>query len=192
MRAGLLIVGVMLLIIGILMMLLFWPIIGFETKDSFAMEDAKSKETLRYVGEISDITETGNIFILELDDGVLVAYTKEKDFELEDRVQVTITFGDNATNWDENSYLVEKIPTSLGFSGTITLFFGLIIISVGAVTKKLTVEDIVQFNIEPRVDAIQQQEQVTCPKCKKIFPVPTTPRPAKITCPECGIKGRLD
>jgi hypothetical protein len=93
--------------------------------------------------------------------------------------------------------------------------------SLGIITKKLTVEDVVQFKVEPAPRkpiqtqpqapvssqgqttvqaskmaeaAIQSQEMVnvTCPGCEKVFGISKTDHPEKIKCPECGLEGRLD
>ena len=104
MRAGLIVSGMILLILGILMILFFWPMLAYETKDTFDIENIKGNETVKYVGEITDITQSGEIYVLELDEGVLQAYTRDENFKSHDNVVVTIEFGSNATNWDENSY----------------------------------------------------------------------------------------
>jgi hypothetical protein len=221
MRAGLALAGLILLILGILMILFFWPMIAYETKDTFDIKDIKGNETVKYVGEITKITQSGEIYVLELDEGVLQAYTRNEDFKSNDNVVVTIKFGGNVTNWDENSYTVEKIPTSFGILGALIFLLGIVVMSAGIIAKKLTVEDVVQFKVEPAPSppmqtqplapqttqgqtkaqasktveaAIQSQEMVnvTCPGCKKVFGIPKTDRPEKIKCPECGLEGRLD
>jgi hypothetical protein len=221
MRAGLALAGIILLILGILMTLFFWPMIAYETKDTFEIEDIKGNETVKYVGEITEITQSGEIYVLELDEGVLLVYTRDEEFEPNDNVVVTIKFGSNATNWDENSYTVEKIPTSFGILGAIIFLLGIVIMSAGTMAKKLTVEDVVQFKVEPAPSppmqtqpqapdsaqgqaaaqaskvaeaATQSQEMVnvTCPGCGKVFGISKTDGPEKIKCPECGLEGRLD
>jgi hypothetical protein len=221
MRAGLIVAGTILLILGILLILIFWPVIAYETKDTFDIEEIKGNETVKYVGEITGISQSGEIYVLELDEGVLQAYTRDENFESHDNVVVTIKFGTNATNWDENSYTVDKIPTSFGILGAIISLLGIVVMSAGIMTKKLTVEDVVQFKVEPApsppmqtqpqvTDSAQGQTpvkasktaeaakqspemvNVTCPGCKKVFGIPKTDRPEKIKCPECGLEGRLD
>jgi hypothetical protein len=221
MRAGLALAGIILLILGILMILFFWPLISYETKDTFDIEEIEGNETVKYVGEITEITQSGEIYVLELDEGVLQAYTRDESFESNDNVVVTIEFGSNATNWDENSYTVEKIPTSFGILGALLFLLGIVVMSAGFIAKKLTVEDVVQFKVEPAPSPpVQAQPQVpqpaqgqttvqgsnkaeapmpsqemvhvTCPGCKKVFKIPKTEQPEKIKCPECGLEGRLD
>jgi hypothetical protein len=221
MRAGLIVGGIFLLILGVLMILFFWPMIAYETKDTFDITDIKGNETVKYVGEITKITQSGEIYVLELDEGVLQAYTRDENFESHDNVVVTIDFGRNATNWDENSYIVDKIPTSFGILGALIFLLGIVVMSVGIIAKKLTVEDVVQFKVEPApsqpmqtqpqapqptraqtivqasktADALkpsQEMVNVTCPGCEKVFGIPKTDRPEKIKCPECGLEGRLD
>lgn len=221
MRAGLALAGMILLIVGILIILFFWPMIAYETKGTFDIANIKGNETVKYVGEITEITQSGEIYVLELDEGVLLAYTKDENFESNDNVVVTIEFGSNATNWDENSYTVEKIPTSFGILGALIFLLGIIIMSAGMRAKKLTVEDVVEFKVEPAPPlpmqtqpqvsqsaqgqtteqaskateaAIQSQEMVhvTCPGCQKVFGIPKTDQLEKIKCPECGLEGKLD
>jgi hypothetical protein len=216
MRAGLTITGIVLLTIGILMVLFLWPLIGYETSETFHMEELKGGEKVTYVGEITAITEYGKMFVLELDYGTLVAYTEEEDFKENEMVLVTIKFGDNVTNWDDNDYIVQKIPTVGGSFGLIILIVGLVIMIAGLVTRKKTVEELMKFSVQ-RVPSMRtedvssssqliptsqtapiqppqstQIEQTTCPRCGKVFGVMGESRPLKISCPECGLEGILD
>lgn len=199
--------GMALFIVGLTLVLFLWPVIGYETTDSFDIDDVKKGDTVRYVGEITDITQVGEIFVLVLDDGSLDVYTKEEGFETQDQVVVTVMFGTNATNYDENTYLVQKIPTLEGSIGAVAIFTGLVFMVIGIRTKKLTIEDVVKFTIgpapeipvqsqdpkadEPPVPQQPKKENVTCPGCGKVFEVSKSPQPSKITCPECGLSGRL-
>jgi hypothetical protein len=190
MRLGVSAIGILLIFVGILLVLFFWPLVDYETQDTFRLEDVKGKDTKRYVGEITEVTEFGEVYILELDDGVLEAYTREKDFELNDNVLVTIEFGENTTNWDENTYRVQKIPTLEGSLGAIFLIFGSVILLFGIVTRKKKLAELVKFTVEsPAQDT--KIEQVTCPKCKNVFGIEGIARPAKISCPECGLEGTV-
>jgi hypothetical protein len=195
-----------LFITGLLLVLFLWPVIGFETSDSFDINDVKKGDSVRYVGYITDITQIGEIYVLILDDGSLDAYTKEEGFKTQDKVVVTITFGENATNYDENTYLVQKIPTVGGTLGAVGIFIGLVLMVIGIATKKRTVEDVVKFTIEPAPEIpVQAQEtktgstpvptkptkeNVTCPGCGKVFEVSKSLETSKVTCPECGLSGR--
>lgn len=221
MRAGLALAGIIILILGILIILFFWPMIAYETKDTFDIEEIKGNETVKYVGEITEISQSGEIYALELDGGALQAYTRDENFEPNDIVVVIIKFGGNATNWDENSYTVEKIPTSLGILGALFFLLGIVVMSAGFIAKKLTVEDVVQFKVEPAPSSPIQNQQsvtevvqgqstvetpkvadipappqemvhVTCPGCQKVFGIPKADQPEKIKCPKCGLEGRLD
>ncbi len=204
---GLTVIGSILFIIGILMVTFFWPVLGFETKDTYNIEDVKGGETVRYAGSLTNITEVGGIYVLELDDGAVEVYTKNKDFNLNDHVLVTIIFGNNASNWDENQYHVQRIPTTGGYLGLIVVILGLSIAIAGLVSKKSTLEDILHFNVHHKVQPsrlstashgteLQPQtlnvEQVTCPKCGYVFGVKGLLRPARISCPKCGLEGILD
>ncbi|UCG67943.1 MAG: zinc ribbon domain-containing protein [Thermoplasmata archaeon] len=190
MRTGYVAIGIILLLIGILMVLFFWPLIDYETKDTFHIEDVKAKETIRYVGEITNITEIGDVQVLEMDEDVLQVYTKEKDFDLQENVLITIEFGDNTTNWEENIYQVQRIPTFEGSLGAFLFIFGSVVMIVGFATRKRKLLESVKFTLQPAAQG-KKIEQVTCPKCGNVFGVQGLTRPAKITCPECGLEGTI-
>jgi hypothetical protein len=215
MRAGILGLGTILSILGIILVLLLWPFMGYETQETFEMDDVKEDSTIKYVGEITDIGEFAGIYVLELDHGALEAFTDSGNFDLNDQVVVTIEFGGNTSNWDENTYTVEKIPTMGGIYGTLFFFIGLVMCLVGLITKKASLMDAVEFSIKPPTQipsqgAVQSTafdssasqlqpasvhdekgDEVTCPKCRRIFKVSGKSRPMKITCPECGVEGIL-
>lgn len=171
--------------------------IGYETKDTFQFEDVKGGETLRYVGEITEINESGEYFIMELDNGELDAYTKEEGYELNEMVFVTIEFGENATNWNENTYQVEKIPTLVGTLGMLIFVFSCIIIIFGIASRKKTLEELVKFSTQPGVQSSlpqEPQQALTSPTyfpetSPQSMPYSVGPKPAQgqqTTCPKCG------
>lgn len=197
MRTGLVVIGVVFFVIGLIMVLFLWPMIGYENKDTFHIKEVEGGETLRYVGEITEINESGEYFVLDLDNGVLDAYTKEEGFEPNEKVFVTIEFGENATNWNENSYQVEKIPTLGGTLGMLIVVFSFIIIIVGIVSRKKTLEELVKFCSQPGVQSSLPQEPQQVPPSPTYFTEPSpqsmpssvSPQPAQIqqtTCPKCG------
>lgn len=209
------------MILGILMILFLWPQIAYETKGTFDINDLKGNETVRYVGKVTHKTQAGEIYVLELDEGVIQVYTRDESIEAHDTVFVTIKFGANVTRWDENSYTVEKIPTFGGTLGAFIFIVGLIVTIWGLSAKKLTVEDVIHFKVEPAptqpmqiqpkvgdaaqgqitttsqepTDAVSQTQKmvhVTCPGCGKVFGFLETDSPEKIKCPECGLEGRIN
>ncbi len=209
MRAGILGLGITIFILGLLMLIFFWPIIGYETQNTFSESDIKSNSTLKYIGEVTEVREFAGFFQLELDFGTLYAYTNSNDFEINDNVLVTIVYGDNTTNWDENRYTVEKVPTSLGLIGILFLIIGLVAMGIGAVSKRPMLEDLVTFSTKPPVLPLDMPDteeipghsisspashgdQVTCPKCGKVFGVHGITPPVKIKCPQCGVEGILN
>ena len=213
MRAGILGAGAILLILGIILVLFLWPFIGFETQKTLDMDDIKKDNKIKYVGKITDIGEFAGIFVLELDNGALEAFTDSENFKVNEKVVVTVEFGENITNWDENTYTVEKIPTEGGIYGTLFFFIGFIVCIVGLKSKKVSLLDVVEFDVKPPIQTSRQPEmqspvnsssgqmqtalqhekgdEVTCPKCGRIFGVSGRSRPAKIICPECGVEGIL-
>jgi hypothetical protein len=193
MRAGILGFGIAIAILGLVLVIFFWPLIGFETNDTFSMDDVKEETSVKYVGQVTDISESAGFYRLELDNGNLAAYTDSESFEFRDKVFVTIEFGKNLTNWDENTYLVKKVPTLEGAFGALFLITGSFFAIVGAKMKKTTIEETLEFNVQSPIQSSNtndiKTEEVTCPKCKKVFGVSGNERPLKIVCPECGVEG---
>ena len=200
MRAGIFGIGFLIFIIGILTFLYMWPFVAYETQDTFDINEVQEGDTIRYVGSITDINRSGDIYKLELDSGALEAYTKQKDFQEDQEVLVTIEFGSNATNYDENTYLVQSVPTMEAYIGLVFTFIGLGIVVAGAGAKKQRLEDILKFETVPPLEPMEQHEpeaaggiqQVTCPNCRHVFGVSGVQRPARITCPECGTSGIVE
>jgi hypothetical protein len=202
MQAGLAGSGFALIILGLVSMLLLWPLVGFDSQSTFTMDDVEEEETIKYVGEVTDIQESAGFYVLELDNGVLEVYTNKKDFEVNDRVFVTIQFGGNASRWDENTYTAEKVPTTGGILGGLIFIFGIGLTVAGLKLKKPNIDELVNFSIQPGLqtpvpELSQPQtpqgevEHITCPKCQKIFDVKVLQKPMKITCPACGVEGVL-
>ncbi len=198
MRSGFFGIGFLIFIIGVLVLLYMWPFIAYETEDSFDINEAEEGDTVRYIGSITDINRSGDIYVLEMDSGALEAYTKQNDFEEDQVVLVTIEFGSNATNYDENTYLVQAVPTMEGFMGLFFTILGLGIMAGGAAAKKQRLEDVLKFESAPPLEVAEQSktaegvQQVTCPNCRHVFGVSGVQRPARITCPECGTSGIVE
>lgn len=204
MRAGLAGFGFFLAAAGVLIVLFFWPMTAYETQDTFDLSDVSEGETVRYVGTITNISQSGDIYTLELDSGVLDAYTRDDDFQEEQEVLATIEFGSDPSNYDENTYSVQSIPTLEGLIGLFMTLIGFAILIAGFALKKPRVEDVVRFEKAPPLPPVAQEstapgvqgqpkvEQVTCPKCSKVFGVSGVQRPARISCPECGTAGIIE
>ena len=198
MRLGIFGFGILLFIIGILMTLFFWPFIAYETEHTFDINDVEDGDTIRYLGSITEINRSGDIYVLELDSGALLAYTKQDDFKEDQVVLVTIEFGSNATNYDENTDLVQALPTMEGYISFILTLIGLGVMVAGAMAKKQRLEDVLKFETAPPLEVAEEPEpeggiqQVTCPNCKRVFGVSGVQRPARITCPECGTSGIVE
>ncbi|GAF67285.1 unnamed protein product, partial [marine sediment metagenome] len=126
--------------------------IDYETKETFDYGAVNDGDRIKYVGEITEMTKSGEIYVLELDNGVLEAYTDEEGFNLNENVLVTIKFGNNITNWDENTYYVQKIPTIAGSLALVIGVFGLVFAIGGVVTKKRSIEDLIRFTVQPTVE----------------------------------------
>ena len=200
MRGGYVGIGILVFVIGSILLLYMWPVVAFETDDTFDINEVQEGDTVRYVGSITEINRSGNIYKLELYSGALEAYTKQNDFEENQRVLVTIAFGSNATNYDENTYLVQAVPTMEGYLGLIFTFIGLGIVVAGAVARKQRLEEVLKFETAPPLEPLEQPEpeaaggvqQVTCPNCRHVFGVSGAQRPARIRCPECGTSGIVE
>ena len=200
MRAGYVGIGILVFVIGFILLLYMWPVVAFETDDTFDINEVEEGDTIRYLGLITDINRSGDIYVLELDSGALEAYTKQNDFEENQRVLVTIEFGSNPTNYDENTYLVQAVPTMEAYMGLVFTFIGLGIVVTGAAAKKQRLEDVIKFETAPPLEPMEQPEpeaaggvqQVTCPNCRHVFGVSGAQRPARISCPECGTSGIVE
>lgn len=200
MRAGIFGIGFLILIIGFIMLLYTWPFIAYETQDTFDINVVEEGDTIRYVGSITDINRSGDIYILELDSGVLEAYTREDNFEEDQVVFVTIFYGSNVTNYDENNFLVQGVPTMEGYMSLLIMILGFIVMAAGSTTKKQRLEDVLKFESAPPLEVPEQPEtetaegvqQVTCPSCRHVFGVSGVQRPARIKCPECGTSGIVE
>jgi hypothetical protein len=201
MRSGIFGIGFLIFIVGVLVLLYMWPFIAYETEDTFDINEVGEGDTIRYLGSITDINRSGDIYKLEMDSGVLEAYTKDDDFEEDQKVLVTIEFGSNATNYDENTYLVQALPTMEGYMGLFLTLIGLVIMVAGAAAKKQRLEDVLKFESappleipdQPETDIAEGPQQVTCPSCNHVFGISgTLQRPARITCPKCGTSGIVE
>jgi hypothetical protein len=204
MRAGLAGLGFLLTAAGVLLVMFFWPVMAYETQDTFDIADVSDGETVRYLGTITDINQSGDIYTLELDSGALTAYTKDDGFEEGQEVLVTIEFGGDPANYDDNAYSVQSVPTSEGTIGLFLTLIGFVILVTGLALKKSTVEDIIRFEKAPPLPAVVLEstapgaqgqadvEKVTCPNCKHVFGISGIQRPARITCPECGTSGIVE
>jgi hypothetical protein len=199
MRAGYVEIGLIVFLVSLIFTIYTWPLIDFETENSFEISEVEEGDKVRYIGDITDITRSGDIFILELDSGNLIAYTKDDDFKEDQRVFVTIEFGGNISNYDENTYLVQPFPTTDGMIGMVFTFVGLGIIAAGARAKKQRLEDVIKFETAPPLEMVEPPEdeegvqKVTCPSCKHVFGVSgTQQRPARISCPQCGTTGIVE
>lgn len=219
MKIGYVVIGLVLLVIGIIMVLLLWPMVGFETKDTFEMDEIKGGETVRYVGEITEKTKFGDVYVLELDNGVLEVYTDDEEFNINERVLVIIEYGDDTANWDENTYSVKKVPTIEGLIGLIMGILGIVVLVLGIIAKKTKIEDL--FPVKTRRAILSrpsqstasvrneahfsdfttttpaplgspqspQVEQYRCPQCNNVFGIKSSTKPLKISCPKCGLEG---
>jgi hypothetical protein len=181
------------------MMLYTWPFIDYETKDTYDINEVDEGDIVRYVGTITEINRAGDIYILELDAGVVEAYTRQDDFKEDQVVFVTIYYGDNVTDYDEDNFLVQNIPTTEGYMSLLIIFLGFIVMAMAFIPRQQRVEDAINFVTAPPLEITEQPQgeegpqQVTCPSCNHVFGVSgTLQRPARITCPKCGTSGIVE
>jgi hypothetical protein len=197
MRLGILFTGFAVLFLGLTLMLFLWPLTGYETKDSIGSLKEQSGGTLRYVGSITDIERSGQMYSLEMDHGVLSAYSPEEDFEEGDRVLVTIQFGENTTNWYENTYSVQKVPTNEGIMGFLLSICGLLVTIYGLAAKIKDIGEIVKFEIHPVVDSditsaklrdmqTEVPDQKALGGSKETQGISAGEKLERVSCPKCG------
>jgi hypothetical protein len=147
MKKGLVIVGILLLVIGLLMMLFMWPLIGTKTWKEMQDEEPKDGETYKIIGEITDEATALGITIYEIDDGDGMWFADSDEFNKGDTVLVEYTYDEDKLSDIENmtdpmdmlgalDAKMYKVPTPLGIIGLILLIVGVILLIVGAVTGK--------------------------------------------------------
>lgn len=129
MKKGIVIVGVILLVIGLVMMLFMWPMIGTIDWDELEekMEDGESG-TFKVVDEVSqddwdDMDPLSKELAKEM--GIDGAGTYVTTVELEDGIPKELT-----PEW-------EKVPTMAGILGLVIMIVGIILLIVGAATGRV-------------------------------------------------------
>ena len=147
MKKGLVIIGVILLVVGLLMMLFMWPMVGTVTWEELEDEEPEDGKTYKIIGEITDETTTLGITIYEIDDGDGMWFAESDEFDKGDTVIVEYTYDEdkltaleNITDPSEIFSIQEakmyKVPTFLGILGLILLIVGVILLIVGAATGR--------------------------------------------------------
>jgi hypothetical protein len=147
MKKGLVIVGIILLVVGLLMMLFMWPLIGTKTWEEMQDEEPKDGETYKIIGEITDEGTFMGITVYEIDDGDGAWFADSDEFNKGDTVIVEYTYDEDKLSDIENmsdpmdmlsalDAKMYKVPTPLGIIGLILLIIGVILLIVGAVTSK--------------------------------------------------------
>jgi hypothetical protein len=146
MRKGIVVVGVILLVIGLLMMLFMWPLIGTTTWDDLP-DEPEDGTTYKVIGEITDEASLPGMTIYEIDDGDGAWVTEGDEFNKGDTVIVEFTYDeDKVAAIDDASDITEvfaaldakiyKVPTPLGMLGLVLLIVGVLLLIVGAVTGR--------------------------------------------------------
>lgn len=146
MKKGLVIVGVILLVIGLLMMLFMWPLIGTTTWDDLP-DEPEDGTTYKIIGEITDEVTVLGITLYEIDDGDGAWYAEDDQFNKGDTVIVEFTYDedkladiddseDPMAVFDALDAKMYKVPTPLGILGLLLLIVGIILLIVGAVTGR--------------------------------------------------------
>ena len=134
MKKPFVIIGVILLVVGLVMMLWFWPMIGYVNKDDDLeklAEDLEKGDLVRYVGEVTNVSTFLGISMIELDDGEFGAIVDDADeFAEGDKAMISFEWpGDNATDMPDMT--VQKVPTMLGLVGLIVLIVGVVLMLLG-------------------------------------------------------------
>ncbi len=138
--------GIFLLIIGLIMILFWWPLIDFETKDTIedARENANEGDTIKYIGKVTAKYESNHYLLysdgrreyyynIAIDNGEFsyeLSPEESKNININDTVLVT-TKVDAEGNLEVHN--VEKVPTLLGAVGAFTFGPGIVLIVIGAI-----------------------------------------------------------
>ena len=147
MKKGIVITGVIVLILGLMMMLFMWPMIGTITWKELEDEEPEDGKTYKIIGEITDEATIAGITVYEIDDGDGGWIAEEDKFDKGDTVIVEFThdedkiaaIGDASDITDVLAALdakLYKVPTLLGIIGLILLIVGVILLIVGAATGR--------------------------------------------------------
>lgn len=128
MKKGLVIIGVILLIVGLIMMLILWPMVGTIDGDELTEKQLKGESgTFKVVEEMSDSDwdsiKAAGMEELYKDQGIDGPGTYVAEVELKDG---------NLTDVPE----WEKVPTMGGILGLVLLIIGVILLIVGLVTGR--------------------------------------------------------
>jgi hypothetical protein len=140
MRKGLVIVGVILLVIGLLMMVLMWPMIGTTTWDDLP-EEPEDGATYKIIGEITGEVSALGITAYEIDDGKGAWVADSDEFDKGDTVIVEFTWDEDkvASAMDSEDPMavfaaldakMYKVPTPAGIIGLILLIIGVLLLIV--------------------------------------------------------------
>ncbi|UCG70703.1 MAG: hypothetical protein JSV09_06725 [Thermoplasmata archaeon] len=146
MKKGIVVVGIILLVIGLLMMLFMWPLIGTTTWDDLP-DEPEDGTTYKIIGEITDEASLFGMTVYEIDDGDGGWVTDSDEFNKGDTVIVEFTYDedkladigdveDPMAIYDAMDAKIYKVPTPLGILGLILLIVGVILLIVGAVTGR--------------------------------------------------------
>lgn len=140
MKKGLVIIGIILLVVGLLLMLLLWPMIGTIDADEAAEKMLKAEEGTYTVVEELDEDEWKGIEELKKDEAALKAAEALIGVEgFYDNVDgpgtYTYTLEINGP-MDYKMSKLQKVPTIGGILGLIILIVGVILLIVGFVTGK--------------------------------------------------------
>lgn len=128
MKKGIVIVGVILLVVGLVMMLFMWPMIGTISGDDLTEKMANGESgTFRVVEEMEEdewdaMDDLSKEMFKEM--GIDGPGTYTTTYELDDGVPDDLT-----PEW-------EKVPTMMGILGLVILIVGVILLIVGAVTGR--------------------------------------------------------
>ncbi len=128
MKKALVIVGVLLLIVGLLMMLFLWPMMGTISSEELATKVLNGESGTFKVME--EMTQEDWDSMSELEKEVVKAFGVDGpgnyvyDVTLENGIPTSLTFK------------FQKVPTMGGILGLVILIVGVILMIVGAVTGK--------------------------------------------------------
>jgi hypothetical protein len=147
MKKGVIIIGVIVSIIGFILILFMWPLIGTITWDELDDTDMKDGETYKVQGKVTNKSPPMGVVIYEIEDGEYILITDQDTMNEGDSVIVEFTYDEEiASGFDNQSdrpsmldamdAKVYRVPTPLGLIGLMALILGVIIIIAGVITGR--------------------------------------------------------
>ncbi len=132
-------IGLVILVIGLFLMITFWPLFGTSAAEAAEKEEKNEfddRESLRVYGTITEMIEIGDLTIIELDgeliiwgEGVIGRELSEGDSVYGDIVHNSFA-GDYIAHWEIDGEIHSKTTIDYIFYSTIGIGVAIIAVSI--------------------------------------------------------------